>query len=262
MGHAQFAHFSGTDNPGMNNDNNGWVGFPKKSDGVRRTVWKDFASRFFEPQDCLASFLALESAEVIAGVKPANLFPIPNRTYACGRNPYQLWRVWGREVVGATCLKAFELTDRGDSALVLLYRSEALMRLLSAPAVRIILSRAGYQEDMGLSEVLDRLRKRLVSGAFPHEIGIFLGYPLKDVVGFMGLAKIPFSCQGPWKIYGNPQTSLRLAETFRYCRSQMAEGLAICSSPYDCLNAGSLTKAVSFPPTIENNIQSQKLMAA
>ncbi len=255
MGQIQLSH-AGVQKSAASSDKHTNCGeSAKRSPAIRRTVWRDIASRFFKPQDCLASFLALESAEVIAGVKPANLFSIPNRTYACGRNPYLLWEKWGQEVVGATCFETFELVDRGDSALVLLYQPAALTRLLDTPAVRIILRRAGYQDDMDLDKVLDKLKNRLVSGTFPHEIGIFLGYPLKDVVGFMGLAKIPFSCQGPWKIYGNPQASLRLAETFRCCRNQMAAGLATCSSPYDCLQSDSLPKATAFLRTAnENNI--------
>ncbi len=85
---------------------------PAKEPSSRRTVWRDIATRFIEPRECLASFLALESAEVVAGIKPANLFSIPNRTYACGRNPYQLWKKWGKTVVATTPLEAYELTDR------------------------------------------------------------------------------------------------------------------------------------------------------
>ncbi len=227
---------------------------PEVRGNARRVVWGDFANRFCDPRECLASYLALESAEVIAGVKPANLLSIPDRVSKCGKNPYRLWKRWRGEVLDATPLEVRELTDRGNSALVLLYRSEALARLLDTPAVRAILSRAGYTEDMSLATVLDRLTKRLDSGTFPHEIGIFLGYPLKDVAGFMGLARIPFTCQGPWKIYGDPRASLQLAETFRCCRKRMAADLANCSSPYDCLSSVFSGAAADYCPSIENNI--------
>jgi hypothetical protein len=79
------------------------------------------------------------------------------------------------------------------------------------------------------------LASRFAGRAFPHEIGVFLGYPLKDVAAFMGWVRIPFACQGPWKIYGDPRESLRLAETFRCCRRSMAQRLTCCASPLDCL---------------------------
>nr|WP_243688156.1 DUF3793 family protein [Geotalea toluenoxydans] len=81
--------------------------------------------------------------------------------------------------------------------LLLLYRPDALANLLEKPAVRAILARAGYAEEVALPQVLARFARCLAADGFPHEIGIFLGYPLKDVVGFMGLARIPFTCQGP-----------------------------------------------------------------
>lgn len=206
-----------------------------KKDKVKRAFWGDIAGRFCDPRECLASYLALESAEVIAGVKPANLISIPNRTHSCGSNPYIYWKRWGGEVAEAAQLETYTLKDRGNSVLVLLYRADALAELLATSSVRTMLRRAGYSGQMDIPELLATLAHRMDSGAFPHEIGIFLGYPLKDVAGFMGLARIPFTCQGPWKIYGDPSASLKLAETFRWCRRQMAEDLANCSSPFECL---------------------------
>lgn len=235
---------------------------PLQHGNTRRPVWKDIADRFCDPRECLASYLALEAAEVIAGVKPANLLSISNRTDACGRNPYRLWNRWGEEVIGATPLEVHELTDRGDSVLVLLYRPEFLEHLLGSPPVRAILRRAGYGGEMDLSAMLARLTKRLASGTFPHEIGIFLGYPLKDVAGFMGLARIPFTCQGPWKIYGDPGASLRLADTYRMCRNRMAADLANCSTPYDCLPGSSYNQRRFFCSQIENKNRNHCTAAA
>ncbi|WP_255396957.1 DUF3793 family protein [Geobacter sp. DSM 9736] len=55
-----------------------------------------------------------------------------------------------------------------------------------------------------LEKTLSDLKSHLTGKSFPHEIGIFLGYSLKDVIGFMGWAPLPFTCQGPWKIFGDP----------------------------------------------------------
>ena len=223
-------------------DGANYVPGEKRLGSTRRPIWGDIADRFCVPQECLASYLALESAEVLAGDKPANLLSIPDRTYPCGENPYRLWKRFGTHVLDAAPLQVHELTDRGDSALVLLFMPEALEQILMTSAARAILRRAGYPEQICLSTAMIRLTERLTAGSFPHEIGIFLGYPLKDVAGFMGLARIPFTCQGPWKIYGDPRGSLHLAETFRSCRAQMATDLACCSSPYECLLGNSSRK--------------------
>lgn len=211
-----------------------------------RTTWNDIAGRFCEPRECLAAYLALETAEVIAGVKPANLISIPNRTRSCGSNMYRYWKRWGHEVAGLARLESCTLSERQDSVLVLLYNAEALEKLIETTPVRAMLRKAGYPEHSDVTTVLTRLAGRMTNGLFPHEIGIILGYPLKDVAGFMGLAKLPFACQGPWKIYGDPHASLRLAETYRSSRRRMAADLTVCSSPFDCLGKPAAERLFSY----------------
>lgn len=55
-----------------------------------------------------------------------------------------------------------------------------------------------------------QLSRRLCCEAdFPHEIGVFLGYPLYDVVGFIENAGRNFTCCGCWKAYGDPSAAQR-----------------------------------------------------
>jgi len=128
-----------------------------------------------------------------------------------------------------------ELADRGSSQLLLLYSPQALARLLSQKSVSVILGKAGYPHPQDQQRVLDELALRVAGEGFPHEIGVFLGYPLKDVVGFMGWARLSYTCQGPWKIFGNPNQSLELARLHRECRCRMSEILAAGCNPLDCL---------------------------
>jgi hypothetical protein len=98
-----------------------------------------------------------------------------------------------------------------------------------------MLARRGYREPANLAATLAQLQGRVRAASFPHEIGIFLGYPLKDVLAFMGEIDLPFACQGPWKIYGNPRQSLELAACYRQCRCRMALRLTACGDPAECL---------------------------
>ena len=208
---------------------------PVRQQTGNRLVWQDVAERFDDPGECLASFLALEAAEVIAGEKPANLLSIANRLRPCGRNLYSLWKEWGTKVLAESGLAVRELADRKDSILLFIYRPEVLGVLVRRPSASAVLARAGYGDVSDLDSVLGELTSRMGGDSFPHEIGVFLGYPLKDVAAFMGLVLIPFACQGPWKIFGDPRESLRLAEVFRCCRNQMAEQLKSCGSALECL---------------------------
>lgn len=51
------------------------------------------------------------------------------------------------------------------------------------------------------------VRKLRRSEDFPHEIGLFLGYPLEDVAGFMELGPCSCKCTGCWKVYGNVEAA-------------------------------------------------------
>jgi uncharacterized protein DUF3793 len=208
-----------------------------RASAVKRPGWQDFSLRYPKDRDCLASFLALELAEVLQGEKPANLVPLANKRRSCGRNLYLLWKEHGQALIEESGLKVRLLADRGSSLLLLLYCPVALEALLERKSVRVILGKAGYGEPADTEKVLAELESRMAGEGFPHEIGVFLGYPLKDVVGFLGWAQLSFTCQGPWKIFGNPAESLRLAETHRECRCHISRQLASGLSPHDCLKA-------------------------
>lgn len=211
-----------------------------------RAAWQDFAPLYPTDEECLASFLALELAEVLQGAKPANLVCLTNKRRSCGRNLYLLWKEHGAALLEESGLKVRVLDDRGSSVLLLLYSQEALGALLAQKSVRIILGKAGYGNVFDFDAVLDELETRVTGEGFPHEIGVFLGYPLKDVIGFMGWAPLAFTVQGPWKIFGKPEQSLLLAECHRECRSRMSERLASGCNPLDCLRNCSIAVADSY----------------
>ena len=203
----------------------------------RHEVWRGLGRNFSDDRECIASFLALEAAEVIAGIKPGNLVSVGGRPQRCGRNLAALWRHHGSGLLEESGLAAEIVAEQEGTLLLYIYRPEALERLLARKSVKVILEKTGYVWPVETDGLFDQLRERMKGGIFPHEIGIFLGYPLKDVVAFMGLVSIPFACQGPWKIYGNPLESLDLAFRFRECRCRMANRLASCVTPFDCLRS-------------------------
>lgn len=201
----------------------------------RHEVWRGLGRSFSDDRECIASFLALEAAEVIDGIKPGNLVSVGGRPQRCGRSLATLWQRHASELLTESGLAAEIVAEQEGTLLLYIYRPEALERLLARKSVKVILEKAGYVWPVGTDGLFDQLRERMKGGGFPHEIGIFLGYPLKDVVAFMGWVSIPFACQGPWKIYGDPLESLDLAFRFRECRCRMANRLTSCVTPLDCL---------------------------
>lgn len=184
--------------------------------------------RFDNPLDCLTAYLMLECSEILAMAKPANLISLVNRTRPCGRNLYQLWQHHHDELILRIADLTFIVLQTTSQALLLFcYNRSHLEQHLSHAGIRTLLHKAGYDKTASCKALISELCRRIEKNdSFPHEIGLFIGYPAKDVAAFMGVVNLPFTCQGPWKIYGNPLQSLVLAEQHRCCRQKMGAILA------------------------------------
>ena len=76
-------------------------------------------------------------------------------------------------------------------------------------------ARAGYASRLTAEEFFDQVSRRWsVQGEFPHEIAVALGYPLKDVVGFMQMSPIQYTGTYGWRVYGEKDSSLLLRDGF------------------------------------------------
>ena len=59
---------------------------------------------------------------------------------------------------------------------------------------------------------------------FPHEIGLFLDYPLVDVIGFIRNTGKNCKCSGCWKAYGNAKEAEKT-----FCKYKNAEkSIPVC----------------------------------
>ena len=124
-------------------------------------------------------------------------------------------------------LRALPLRIREYSALVYLYRPSRLKKDLEDPAAIKILQNHGYScYGKCLPKLIERIR---ASEEFPHEIGLFLGYPPEDVQGF--LDHRPCKCSGCWKVYGDENKAKKTFDLYKKCErvycQQLAQGIDI-----------------------------------
>ena len=75
----------------------------------------------------------------------------------------------------------------------------------------------GRPEEAEEENVARLLRRLTACPCFPHEIGLFLGYPLEDVRGFMENCGRNYRLCGCWKVYGDPEAALRCFARYRKC---------------------------------------------
>ena len=153
-------------------------------------------------------------AATLAGHKCASLF-------SC-RAPSQKWLKDNLDSANAVLsgkgLRACLVRNCERVALVYVYRVGALEKKLAEPAVRAFLTGYGY-EDFSIESALGTLARHMIWGeSFPHEIGVFLDYPLSDVIAFIEHKGCCFQCAGCWKAYSNIAEAQRLFALYRKCR--------------------------------------------
>ena len=169
----------------------------------------------------LLGFLLVKTAAVRRGVKPAELLRV--RHCYSGVNSEGL-RVclYRSDIYVILGLDYIELKVEESSSLVLFYNPSALASALAEKGNRQWLARLGYPEAGTAAEYLSELRRRFSRNSIPHEVGVFIGYPLKDVEGFMRrLPATPLHGRhGAWRIYGDVRESL--ARMNRYEREEAA----------------------------------------
>ena len=101
--------------------------------------------------------------------------------------------------------------------MIYLFRPTDLKRdLLDGTAISLLKKR-GYQDirvEPCVCQLMDRFREE---GEFPHEVGLFLGYPPEDVCGFIDNKACGHKCVGCWKVYGDEAAAKRTFEKYKKC---------------------------------------------
>ena len=166
--------------------------------------------------------LVEQCATTLAGVKPASLFRYQG---ADKRQPREAAARWAKELApyGIT-IRVLKYCPQTGACLIYLYRAGWLRSILSEPSTRAFLAGQGYGADQSCQELLRQLSRRLcLEREFPHEIGVFLGYPLEDVVGFIRNRGRNYTCCGYWKAYGDPEAAQKRFDQYRRCTAACCE---------------------------------------
>jgi len=112
----------------------------------------------------------------------------------------------------------YALGSRKKRALIYVCRTSLLGEDLKKSAIQEFLKSYGYcqfEPDACIKRLMERFRS---SPDFPHEIGLFLGYPLEDVKGFVENAGQNCKCAGCWKVYCNECETVKLFTKYKKCK--------------------------------------------
>lgn len=118
-----------------------------------------------------------------------------------------------------------------ERALIYVYRNKMLKSDLSDESVKRFLRIQGYKSE-NVEDFVSELSTRFIScDEFPHEIGLFLGYPFDDVKSFIENKGENSRLTGCWKVYHNVEEAQRKFSRYKKCTSvyckKYAEGFPI-----------------------------------
>lgn len=153
------------------------------------------------------------SAPSLCGIKPASLFSMRSECFASGRGKLCEWQ---RDFVKSRRYFV-PIKKEGGRFLIFVFDWNLLEKVVSKSENEPYLLSKGYRLEKGFSGVLGELLHRLAFAAdFPHEVGLFLGYPLCDVVGFER-NRSAFKLSALWKVYGDLDEAERKIKLYKSC---------------------------------------------
>lgn len=154
-----------------------------------------------------------ECSPTLAGLKTGNLFNYRYDNISDFRRELaSVNRKLNAKGVYVTFLKRNE-----KSALLYVFRPDRLEKDLSQPAVQNVLKAFGYT-DYKVGASIKHLKQRVEENTcFPHEIGLFLSYPVEDVIQFIRQKGCNYKCCGVWKVYCDEAFSQKMFARYRKC---------------------------------------------
>jgi hypothetical protein len=176
--------------------------------------------------------LAIHCAPVLAGYKPAALFPRPVWLEA---GPAKALRLYG--------LHYLALRRRDGKELIFAYCPALMSAVIGHPTARCILSDLGYPVEESAEDCLAFLVKRFKEAPdFPHEVGFFLGYLPEDVLGFIRHRGANCKFCGMWKVYSDEEKAGLLFREYSRCKQlllgHIKSGGTLLSSNLSAILAG------------------------
>lgn len=174
----------------------------------KRTERKEWMRNNFREQ------FVHHSAATLAGHKAGSLFCCAAGT---GDLKQQLQTI--QQELQDKGVRVMELCRCEKARQVFVYRPAMLKALLLMPEVSGFLTQLGYRQVEDVDAVMTQFAQRFgQQPSFPHELGIFLGYPIEDVLGFIRHGGKNYLLNGYWKVYSRQAENLRRFHLYDKCR--------------------------------------------
>lgn len=159
--------------------------------------------------------LAFHAAPALLGIKAANMLSLSRAEYNIRNN---IERFNKKAESKGLCIEI--LCECEKKTLMLVYNRKLMEKRFADKAVRNFLSKYGYSDNMDYKDCILRLGERIKNNEdFPHEVGVFLDYPLEDVIGFIENGGANYKLCGCHKVYGDEVKAARTFSNYAKCRN-------------------------------------------
>jgi len=163
--------------------------------------------------------MVLQCAPLIKGIKISNLLIVASSDEEAVR-----------VILKKTGILHYRLLRQDEKTTFLLFRKLQLATYLDAPYVQYILKANGYH-DLSLGGILRTFQYRYQTymdqgEGFPHEMGLLLGYPLEDVLGFIEHKGKNYLYSGYWKVYEDVASKRKIFDAYEEAKEELIVLLA------------------------------------
>ena len=170
----------------------------------------------------LERLIAYHCGPALAGIKPANLA-------ACYKDKIadihlQVERL--NAELNARDIYIEIMCECEKRVLLTVYRKKVMEKQLQNSRISEFLSSFGYPAGSSVKVCIDFLKNRLKENDFPHEIGVFLGYPLHDIDGFINHRDEGCLLVGEWRVYDDCEGAKKLFSRYKACRRALVKRLS------------------------------------
>lgn len=173
-----------------------------------------YINRLVDKEKLMAS-LAYYGAPLFMEDKSSILFNVTKGSHGL----YDIWEKY-KDSVLSNEYSYYELNKTNKCINVLIYKKDRLNSILLNSEIQNFLYSYGYEVCTDLKSHLQLLSDRYKNGC-PHEIGIFLDYPLNDVKSFIKDCGKNCICCGYWKVYHNESKSIKRFNAYDKAKEQV-----------------------------------------
>jgi hypothetical protein len=152
-----------------------------------------------EDKEYIETFLVYNVSLIIAGVKPAVTITLKKNKHKL----YNSWKSFGHSFIKDINLNYIELRNDSTALIIMIYEESLLEKYLNYEQNQDFLINLGYSKNSSIDTYVNTLKSRYAQYHCPHELGLFLGIPIKDVKDFMECEPKKCLLCGYWKVYND-----------------------------------------------------------